>query len=67
MAVVDMQAGDEDIVRSWGLGEITRWYKRGKKKMDKWLRIEVLLSKLMNLDLYVREMMELNLAMMKRI
>lgn len=67
MAVVDMEAGDEGIVANWGIGEISRWYKRGKKKMDKNLRIEVLLNKVMNLDLYVKEMMELNLAMMKRI
>lgn len=35
--------------------------------MDRELRIEVLLSKVINLDLYVKELMELNLAMMKRI
>ena len=31
------------------------------------MRIEVILGKLINLDLYVREMMQLNLAAMKRI
>ena len=35
--------------------------------MDRELRIEVLLSKVLNLDLYVRELMELNIAEMKRI
>ena len=31
------------------------------------LRVEVLVAKLMNLDIYVREMMQLNLAHMTRI
>lgn len=35
--------------------------------MDKELRLETLLTKVLNLDLYVKEIMELNLAAMKRI
>ena len=35
--------------------------------MDRLLRIETILHKVLNLDIYVREMMELNLAEMNRI
>lgn len=58
---------DQKFVESWDLGKLARWYERGKKKVDKELRIEVLINRLLNLDLYVREMMELNLNSMSRI
>ena len=44
-----------------------RWYKRGKKKLDKELRIEVLLTKVLNMDVYIKEMMQLNIAAMENI
>ena len=58
---------EEDVVKNWGVKELMRWYKRGKEKVDKVLRIEVLLRKIQNIDLYVKEMMQLDLASMKRI
>lgn len=58
---------DVEFVQSWGVDKLARWYHRGKNKVDKELRIEVLLNRVLNLDLYIKEMMELNLSSMSRI
>ena len=47
--------------------DILRWYMRGKEKLEKELRIETLINKVNNQDIYVKEMMELNLGQMQRI
>jgi hypothetical protein len=44
-----------------------RWYERGKEKMSRNLRIESILNKVLNLDIYNREMQELNVGYMDRI
>lgn len=54
-------------MQSWSIDTLARWYQRGKQKVDKELRIEVLLNRIINLDLYVKDMMELNLQAMSRI
>lgn len=56
-----------DVVASWGIDKLIRWYERGKQKVDRELRIETLINKVINLDVYVKEMMELNLNAMGRI
>ena len=38
------------------LNELLRWYERGKEKMSRNLRIETILNKVQNLDIYNREM-----------
>lgn len=58
---------DKNFVRSWDHNELMRWYKRGKEKMLKQLRIETLINKVNNQDIYAKEMMEVNLAEMFRI
>lgn len=47
--------------------ELLRWYKRGKVKLDSNLRIEKILQRVLNLDIYQREMQEINIDYMKRI
>lgn len=49
------------------LEELLRWYERGKEKMERNLRIETIVNKLLNLDIYNREMQELNIKEMERI
>ena len=44
-----------------------RWYDRGLKKMENVLRIETIVNKVLNLDIYNREMQELNIGVMERI
>lgn len=58
---------DEHSAQRWTSKELIRWYRRGKKKVDSVLRIETLLKKIQNLDLYAKEMMQLHLPSMKRI
>ena len=55
------------MVLDWSTEQIRRWYFRGRYKMHKALRIEVLLSKLINLDLYVKLLMKLNITAMEKI
>ena len=49
------------------MAELLRWYERGKEKMDRNLRIETLVNRVMNLDIYYREMREIEIANMERI
>ena len=58
---------DDEFVQAWSTSELMRWYRRGKKKMERMMRVEVLMSKLMNLDIYVNEMMDVNLNEITRI
>ena len=61
------EENNENNVHSWGIDKTLRWYRRGKKKMDRELRIESLMHKVRNLDLYAKQMMQLELGAMKRI
>lgn len=47
--------------------EVLRWYDRGLAKMENNLRIETIVNKVLNLDIYNREMQELNIGTMERI
>ena len=47
--------------------QVLRWYERSKVKLDNVLLIENWLNKILNLDVYVREMMELEIGSMTRI
>lgn len=49
------------------LEELLRWYDRGKEKMERNLRIEAIVNRVQNLDIYNREMQELNIKEMERI
>ena len=66
---IDMEesACHKDQHHKWRREEILRWYMRGKEKLEKELRIETLINKVNNQDIYVKEMMELNLGQMQRI
>ena len=44
-----------------------RWYKRGKIRLDQLLHVEMLLEKVINMDLYFKEMKKLNLNLLKQI
>ena len=59
-----MKVYDPKIIENLSLAQQVRWFKRGSEKMDKLLRIENIAKKLMHIDIYVREMMKLNLGAM---
>ena len=44
-----------------------RWYRRGKRKLDRALRIEILYNRVLNLDIYFRNMLKLHLSYLPNI
>ena len=47
--------------------QIHRWYTRGQLRMRKELRVENIVSKLLAHDIYIKELMQLNVAAMSRV
>ena len=61
------ETSDTRITQFWGLRELVRWYRRGKRKLDRALRIEILYNKVLNLDIYFRNMLKLHLTYLPNI
>ena len=60
-------AVEERLTSSLDFDEILRWYKRGKRKMDELMRIEVLHEKVVTLELYLKELRQFTTAENRRI
>ena len=58
---------DDEIVENWTHDQLRNWYDRGKRKMKKHMRVDAIIAKILNFEAYFKEMMELNIAEMKRI
>ena len=67
ITMADILSGSDLKLSGLNNKQIQRWYERGLTKMSQALRFEIILSKLMDFDIYFREFLNLDLASMETI